>query len=79
MIDDINKFRLFNKLKSVYRFSSVDNRKESTAEHTWSAMILADFFLTKTEIKLDRLKIYELLMYHDVAEIYARDTPFIPK
>ncbi len=34
MIDDIHKFRLFNKLKSVYRFSSVDLRKESSAEHT---------------------------------------------
>ena len=79
MIDDIQKLRIINKLKTTYRFSTVENRKESTAEHTWSAMIWADFFLTNTNTKLDRVKVYELLMYHDVAEIYAGDTPLHPE
>ncbi len=74
----INKFRTFNKLKSTYRFNSVENRKESSAEHTWSCLILADFFITKFNLKLDKLKVYELLMYHDVVEIEAGDTPLHP-
>jgi putative hydrolase of HD superfamily len=75
-MDEINKFRILNKLKSVYRFNSVDNRKESSAEHSWSALMLADMYMTK---ELDRLKVYELLMYHDVVEIEAGDTPFHPE
>ncbi|WP_457619098.1 HD domain-containing protein, partial [Lutibacter sp.] len=78
-MDDINKFRIFNKLKTVYRFNSVENRKESSAEHSWSCLILADFFLSKFNFNLDRLKVYELLMYHDVVEIEAGDTPLHPE
>lgn len=74
-MEDINKFRVFNKLKSVYRANSVDIRKESSAEHSWSCLLLADFFLTLTDSNLDRLRVYELLMYHDVVEIEAGDTP----
>lgn len=77
-MDNINKFRLFNKLKSVYRFNSVENRKESSAEHTWSCLILADFFIEQYDYGLDKLKVYELLMYHDVVEIYAGDSPMHP-
>lgn len=79
MIDDINKFRVFNKLKSVYRANSVGDRYESSAEHSWSCLILADFFLSKLNLDLDRLKVYELLMYHDVVEIEAGDTPLHPE
>lgn len=75
----IHKLRIFNKLKSVYRFNSVGKRKESSAEHSWSCLIIADFFLSKTKRKLNRLKVYELLMYHDVVEIEAGDTPLHPK
>lgn len=75
MQDDINKYRIFNKLKSVYRAASVDNRKESSAEHSWGCLILADFFLSKIDQKIDRLRVYELLMYHDVVEIESGDMP----
>jgi len=78
-MEDIHKFRIFNKLKSVYRFNSVENRKESSAEHSWSCLILADFFLSRAKFNVDRLKVYELLMYHDVVEIEAGDTPLHPK
>lgn len=78
-MEDIQKFRIFNKLKTVYRFNSVENRKESTAEHTWSCMILADYFLSKFDFNLNRLKVYELLMYHDVVEIESGDSPLHPE
>lgn len=77
-MEDIQKFRLFNKLKSVYRHNSVNDRKESTAEHTWGSLILADFFLSKNDYGLDRLKVCELLMYHDVVEIETGDIPLHP-
>src|SRR3989338_7190882 len=81
-MDDIHKFRIFNRLKSVYRYASVDDRHESTAEHSWSSLVLADFFLNemivKKKMNIDRLKVYELLMYHDIVEIEAGDTTLHP-
>lgn len=78
-IDDILKFKLVNKLKSVYRLNTVDKRKESSAEHTWSALVLADFMMDKYKLKLNRIKVYELLMYHDLAEIHTGDFPLSPE
>jgi putative hydrolase of HD superfamily len=82
-IDQLMKLKLINKLKSIYRLNSVDKRHESTAEHSWSALVLADYYLNKIaetspKLKLDRLKVYELLMYHDLVEIYAGDSPLSP-
>ncbi|MBS3123328.1 HD domain-containing protein [Candidatus Woesearchaeota archaeon] len=78
-MEEINKFRIFNKLKTVNRLNSVGNRKESSAEHSWSCLILADFFLSKLSLKMNRLKVYELLMYHDIVEIEAGDSPLHPE
>lgn len=72
-MEEIHKFRIINKLKSVYRFNSVDDRKESSAEHSWSCLVLADFLLNIYNFKVDRLRVYELLMYHDLVEIKTRD------
>jgi putative hydrolases of HD superfamily len=82
-IIEIKKFKIINKLKSIYRLNSVENRKESSAEHTWSTLILADYFLNKLaknnpKLKINRLKVYELLMYHDLAEIHTGDYPLEP-
>ncbi|MBU0460392.1 MAG: HD domain-containing protein [Nanoarchaeota archaeon] len=72
-MEEINKLRKLYQLKGVERVGPVGKRKESPAEHTWSALILADFFLSQMKEKLDRLKVYELLMYHDVVEIETGD------
>jgi len=69
LIEEILKLKTFNRLKLVYRRNTVGDRKESSAEHSWSCLILADYFLDKIRQKLDRLKIYELLAYHDIVEI----------
>jgi len=76
-MEEINKLRLFYKLKNVQRANSVGDRKESPAEHTWSSLILADYFLNIIDKKIDRLKVYELLMYHDVIEIEVGDVSII--
>ncbi len=73
-MEELHKLRKFYELKNVERTAKVGARRESPAEHTWSALILADYFLNKMKnSKLDRLKVYELLMYHDVVEIEAGD------
>tara|TARA_Y100000310_G_C20409657_1_gene681313 strand:- start:161 stop:718 length:558 start_codon:yes stop_codon:yes gene_type:complete len=74
-MESINKLRKFYQLKHVERVGPVGERKESPAEHSWSSLILADYFLSIIEEKLDRLKVYELLMYHDVVEIETGDVP----
>lgn len=73
-MDELQRIRKLYKLKSVYRDSSVGNRKESSAEHSWSCLMLADYFIEKMNLKIDRIKVYELLMYHDLVEIEAGDT-----
>lgn len=77
-IEEITKLKILNKLKSVYRANSLDNRKESAAEHTWSALMLADYYSAMVRQNLDMLRVYQLLMYHDIVEIYAGDTPVDP-
>lgn len=54
-------------------------RNETSAEHIYSALKLADFFLTnEPEFNdLDRLHCYELLMYHDDIEIITQDISII--
>ncbi len=63
-------------LKSVQRKTTVksdNNRRENSAEHSWqvalSAYILSDFI----DIKVDVNKVIQMLLIHDVVEIYAGD------
>lgn len=79
LIEEIHEFRTLNRLKSVYRKNSVDNRKESSAEHSWSCLLLADFLLSKLDLDIDKTKVYELLIYHDILEIESGDIPLEPK
>jgi len=64
------------KLKTVERGLNVGDRKESTAEHTWSCMLLADILIDFIDEPLNRLKIFEYLLYHDLVEVYAGDAKF---
>lgn len=77
-MEEIQKLRILNKLKSVYRANSVGNRKESAAEHSWSALMLADYYGSIVDQSLNKLKVYELLLYHDLVEIEAGDIPLDP-
>ncbi|MBU0460896.1 MAG: HD domain-containing protein [Nanoarchaeota archaeon] len=73
---DIHQLRKFYKLKEIERAGPVGKRKESSAEHSWSCLILADYFLSLMKnSSINRTKVYELLIYHDVVEIEAGDIP----
>lgn len=69
-----------NKLKDVMRLTRVGSgRHESTAEHTWSAALI--FMVLKEKLlaefpDLDVSKTYEMILTHDLVEIYAGDVSF---
>lgn len=48
-------------------------RHETTAEHTYSTIFLAEYFLKKHP-HLDKNKVMQIILYHDFVEIYAGDT-----
>ena len=79
LIEEITRLKKINDLKKVYRKCSVGLRNESSAEHSWSCLVLADFLLELTDKKLNRTKVYELLIYHDFLEIQFGDIPLLPK
>ncbi|MGM5488924.1 MAG: HD domain-containing protein [Nanobdellota archaeon] len=86
MFDNFLKIIPLYTLKQVPRHSSnhyhdekdevYHQRRETTAEHVYSSLRLADFFLTTERefADLNRLHVYQLLMYHDDVEIITRDT-----
>jgi putative hydrolase of HD superfamily len=72
---DFKKILVLYKLKEVYRTCHVLDRNESSAEHSWGCMILADYFLNKMKTKLNRGRVMDILLYHDLVEVEAGDTP----
>lgn len=66
-----------SKLKIVFRTTITSHdRKESTAEHSWSASMIAIILMNELKIEfpeIDELKIIKLVLIHDVVEIYAGD------
>jgi len=71
---DFKKILVIYKLKEVYRTCHVLDRNESSAEHSWGCMILADYFLSKMKAKLNRERVMDILLYHDLIEVEAGDT-----
>jgi putative hydrolase of HD superfamily len=87
----MQEFRDFKKILELYKLKQVPRscsntyfdekdgvnytRKETTAEHVYSALKLADyFFINETEFfQVDKLRVYDLLLYHDDVEIVTRD------
>ncbi len=74
-MDELNKLHHLFLLKEVERTAcGVNGRAESVAEHTYSSLMLALYFLPKIEQKLDELKVLKMILFHDVVEIEAGDT-----
>ncbi len=71
----MDQLRYLMKLKEVKRGGKVGNRAESTAEHVWAVLILADYFIEKYHYNdLDKGKVFSSAIYHDVVEIESGDT-----
>lgn len=86
ILNDIISFQNILKLKFTYRYSGrlFNGEKESTADHTWFMFVIADYLLAKLEevavwkYKLDKLKIYEMIVYHDLIEAETWDVDLNP-
>ncbi len=66
-----------NKLKLVFRNTTTSpDRKESTAEHSWSAAMITTILMNELKKEfgdIDELKTIKLALIHDIVEIYAGD------
>ena len=65
------------KLKSTLRASwtSHPERRESTAEHSWSACLLAMTVFEKLTVPLNRERVLKMIILHDLAEAMTGDIP----
>lgn len=77
-IENIYQFILeINKLKQIFRTTNTfPDRKESTAEHSWSATMIIVILMhdLKNEFHdIDELRTVKLALIHDLVEIYAGD------
>jgi putative hydrolases of HD superfamily len=73
-IDSVLKFvREIEKFKTIERFNKTSNlkRAESDAEHSWHLAMMVYLFAGMRRI--NRQKVMEMAMVHDLVEIYAGD------
>lgn len=77
MTDNYLLISELTKLKQVFRTTQTqEDRKESTAEHSWSASMIVMILMhdLKQEFgAIDELKAIKLTLIHDIVEIYAGD------
>lgn len=75
IINILNFLRKIEKLKTITRHSKTSSgRKESAAEHSWRASIIA-ILLYKYFPHVDILKVIKMCLYHDLGEIIEGDIP----
>lgn len=77
MVEEVIPFILeCDKLKSVLRqtYPVGAERREDSAQHSWSLAILAMTLLPKLAPQLDALRVLKMLLVHDIVEIDAGDT-----
>ncbi len=77
MASDLDALRTIYSLKQVERRTKNGDRKESSAEHTFSCIALAKLLLPRITPALDERKVHDLLLIHDWVEIHAGDTFYL--
>lgn len=70
-------FLVTDKLKELERANRIHmvSRLETVAEHSWHAMLLAILFSDAARDGVDHGQVGDLLVIHDLVEVYAGDTP----
>ncbi len=77
MIDSVIPFIVeCEKLKAVERRTQPAglDRRENSAEHSWSLALLAMALAADTDPGVDQLRVIKMLVIHDIVEIDAGDT-----
>jgi putative hydrolases of HD superfamily len=64
-------------LKDVQRATRLihSGRKENSAEHSWHLAVAAIILAEHTDEQVSILRVLQMLLIHDIVEIYAGDTP----
>jgi putative hydrolases of HD superfamily len=81
ILEEMQRIRVLYKLKHTMRYQSVrdhDVHSESVAEHIYAMFALANYFLPLDDPHgtLDRLRVYELMLYHELGEVETGDIVF---
>lgn len=73
----IDFMRVTDQMKLIYRTVeiSTNERGESDAEHSWHLALLLMLLEKDLPQNIDKIKLYKMLVMHDMVEIYAGDTP----
>lgn len=68
--------QITDRMKSVYRTVDISTleRAESDAEHSWHLALFLVLLEKDLPSTIDKLKLYRMLLMHDLVEVYAGDT-----
>ncbi len=79
--DQVNFLREADKLKSVYRATSLSNgeRRENSAEHSWHVALYALILADHANTKIDIFRVIKMIIIHDLVEIDVGDYPIFSK
>jgi putative hydrolase of HD superfamily len=77
LIDRLEFFAATDKLKGIQRANWVrqDKRFETVAEHVWHTTLLAMIFADTAPDGVDHNRVRDLLIVHDLVEVFAGDVP----
>ena len=84
VLDEMKRLRVMYTLKTTLRYQTVRDTEvhsESVAEHLFAMEIIAQYFLPleDPDQRLDRTKIHELILFHELGEIETGDIVFHQK
>lgn len=78
ILTEVSRIKYLYKMKGVFRYGQSRDphqRAESNAEHLYGMMVLCNYFLPyeDPEGTMDKQRIYDLIMVHDIDEIESGD------
>ena len=76
VLEEIARLKYLYKMKGVFRFGTARDphqRSESNAEHLYGLFVLSAYFTPRLPESLDRLRIHDLILVHDLDEIEGGD------
>jgi len=66
---DLEYYKTLEKIKKVTRYQPFEELHESVAGHCFLAVMLAYDIMDKYDLKLNKNRVVELLLFHDLSEI----------
>lgn len=71
--DNLQALKIVERLKTIQRASPVNDRQESTSEHSFHAVLIADMLTDQYPPGVDVQRVKDLVLYHDLVEVHAGD------